>query len=149
MRFAIDSNVLIYAEGVEDRNKRERALRLIEAIPAGRIVLPLQVIGETTRWLFGKGKLGKKAAAERATWWLTSYPIQETTRPVFENALDLLGKHDMQLWDAIILSAAAEAKADALLSEDMHDGFKWRGVTIMNPFAAVLSPPLRRLLSIK
>ena len=147
MRFALDSNVLIYAEGLEDLAKRERATQLIEAIPVEDLVIPLQVIGEVTRWICTRGKKSKAVAVDRASWWLTTYLTQETTRLVFEGALELMAKNRFQLWDAIILSASAEAKANSLLSEDMQDGFRWRGVTIMNPFLARPALPLRRLLS--
>ncbi|WP_205963481.1 PIN domain-containing protein [Roseicella aquatilis] len=32
--------------------------------------------------------------------------------------------------------SAAEAECRLLLSEDIQDGFTWRGVTVRNPFAA-------------
>ena len=40
-------------------------------------------------------------------------------------------------------------KADCryLLTEDMQDGFRWRGVTIANPFASSLPHPLTALLN--
>jgi predicted nucleic acid-binding protein len=34
-----------------------------------------------------------------------------------------------------------------LLTEDMQDGFRWRGITIANPFASSLPPPLTALLN--
>ncbi len=40
------------------------------------------------------------------------------------------------IWDAVILSAAADARCRLLLSEDLQDGFTWRGVTVVNPFAS-------------
>jgi predicted nucleic acid-binding protein len=46
-----------------------------------------------------------------------------------------------QIFDAIILVAAAQARCDLLLSEDFHDGFIWGGVTVTNPFGA--SPDVR------
>jgi len=36
----------------------------------------------------------------------------------------------------MILAVAAESKCSLLLSEDMHDGFTWAGVTVTNPFSA-------------
>jgi predicted nucleic acid-binding protein len=39
-----------------------------------------------------------------------------------------------------MLAAAAQAGCRLLLSEDMQDGFTWRGVTIRNPFAATPPP---------
>jgi predicted nucleic acid-binding protein len=36
----------------------------------------------------------------------------------------------------VIFAAAAASGCRLLLSEDMQDGFTWRGVTVANPFAA-------------
>ena len=41
----------------------------------------------------------------------------------------------MAIWDAVMLSAAAEAGCRLLLSEDFQEGFTWRGVSVTNPFA--------------
>ena len=40
----------------------------------------------------------------------------------------------MAIWDALILSVAADQKCRMLLSEDFQQGFTWRGVTVLNPF---------------
>ena len=34
-----------------------------------------------------------------------------------------------------------------LLSEDLQEGFTWRGVTVVNPFAPTLHPVLAALLT--
>jgi hypothetical protein len=46
-----------------------------------------------------------------------------------------------------MISAAAEGGCRLLLSEDLQDGFSWRGVTIANPFAAEQHPLLVALLA--
>ncbi|KAA2237899.1 PIN domain-containing protein [Salinarimonas soli] len=60
----------------------------------------------------------------------------------FDDAMHLAGSHGLQIWDAVILATAAGAGCALLLSEDMQDGFVWRGVTIANPFAATVHPLL-------
>jgi len=45
-----------------------------------------------------------------------------------------------------MMSVAAEAGCRLLLSEDLQDGFTWRGVTVVNPFAAERHPLLAALL---
>jgi hypothetical protein len=42
----------------------------------------------------------------------------------------------------MILSAAADARCRLLLSEDLQEGFTWRGVTVVNPFRAQRHPLL-------
>jgi predicted nucleic acid-binding protein len=48
-------------------------------------------------------------------------------------ALDPAADHLMPIWDALILSVAADQKCRLLLSEDFQHGFTWRGVTVLNP----------------
>jgi len=74
-------------------------------------------------------------------WRDFAEPI-ETSEAVLDAALHLASVHKLRIWDAIILAAAAEADCRLLLSEDMQDGFTWRGVTVVNPFAEPPSPLL-------
>jgi len=46
-----------------------------------------------------------------------------------------------------MISVASETGCRLLLSEDLQDGFTWRGVTIANPFAAQQHPLLGSLLN--
>ena len=50
-------------------------------------------------------------------------------------AADLATDHQLGIWDAVILSAASQAGCRLLLSEDLHEGFTWAGVTVVNPFS--------------
>ncbi len=61
-------------------------------------------------------------------------------------ALNLASVHRLQIWDAVILSAAASAGCRVLLSEDLQDGFTWNGVTVVNPFAPEPNALLAELL---
>ncbi len=146
MRVALDSNVMIYAEGSTDPARRDRAIEVIGAIAAIDLLIPVQAAGETLRWLVGKGGLSGEAAAQRAALWTAEYATQATDIAVFNAARLLVSNHGFQVWDAIILAASSEGGASVLLSEDMQDGFNWRGVTIANPFAANPSPAILDIL---
>jgi predicted nucleic acid-binding protein len=61
-------------------------------------------------------------------------------------AIDLAADHRIGIWDSVIISVAAETGCRVLLSEDMQDGFTWRGVTVVNPFAEQRHPLLASLL---
>jgi predicted nucleic acid-binding protein len=135
MLIALDSNIIIYAEGLIDDPRNEQARELIEAIPTLNLIVPVQAIGETLRWLIGRAKLPKATAIQRISKWTAHYETQATTLAVWQHARELISGHNFQVWDAVILAAAAESGAELLLSEDMQDGFKWRGVTVGNPFA--------------
>jgi predicted nucleic acid-binding protein len=79
-------------------------------------------------------------------WQARFSDMPATTHAVFGTALDLAADHQLQMFDAIILAASAEAGCRMLLSEDMQDGFVWRGVTVVNPFADPLHPLLADLM---
>jgi predicted nucleic acid-binding protein len=63
------------------------------------------------------------------------FTVMPTTEAVLSRGMDVAVAHNLAIWDAIILAAAAEAGCRMLLSEDIQDGFTWGGVTIVNPFA--------------
>jgi predicted nucleic acid-binding protein len=134
MRAALDSNIMIYAEGLNDPERRAAAQAHIKSLGPSTLVVPLQAAGElATAWR----KLGRRDAAfasARAQDWCQNFTVQETTQNVFETALDIMSRHGFQMWDSIILSAAEASGASVLLSEDMQSGFRWRDVTIVNPF---------------
>lgn len=143
-RISLDSNILIYAEGTADLPKRDIVVPLITRIGPENIVVPMQAAGETLRWLIRKGRLDRSAAVRRIEWWITECEALPVSVEAFRHATSLVERHAFQLWDAVILAASAEAEATFLLSEDMQHGFRWRGVTIINPF--LLTPEEQRSL---
>jgi predicted nucleic acid-binding protein len=146
VRFAVDSNVLIYAEGAEDDWRQGLALALLNQLGTANILLPLQAAGETLNWLIRKAKLSRGEAVSRIVVWLRACRLQDTSVAVVEAAQELVRDHGFQVWDAVILAAASAGSASVLLSEDMHDGFEWRGVTIINPFSPQPAPIIRLLI---
>jgi len=136
MRLALDTNILVYAEGVNGGPRQQESLDLISRLPRGSTFIPVQVLGELFRVLVGKSPISPKAAQSRLADWQASFPLIETSPSVLSSAIDLAVQHKLRIWDAVILAAAAEAGCRLLLTEDMQDGFAWSGVTVANPFAA-------------
>ena len=64
------------------------------------------------------------------------------------SATDLASDHGLTIWDSVVLAASAEAECRLLPSEDLQEGFTWRGVTVTNPFAPALHPLLAVLLTL-
>ena len=135
MRVALDTNILVYAEGVNDVAMQQVALDLIRRLPVGETVLPAQTLGELFNVLVRKGGLAPANARTRLLTWSDTYSVVETSTSVIFGGADLATDHSFGIWDAVIVSAAAEAGCRLLLSEDLQDGFTWHGVTIVNPFA--------------
>lgn len=135
MRLALDTNVLAYAEGVNGPMRKAAALEFIGRLPPASTLLPVQVLGELYRVLVGKAAWPSKRARAAVLSWHDTFPQIETSPSIMVAALDVASDHGLTIWDAIILSGAAAAGCRLLLSEDMHEGFTWGGVTIVNPFA--------------
>jgi predicted nucleic acid-binding protein len=146
LRFALDTNILVYAEGLTaaplDAAKATTARRLLGAAIDDEIVLPRQVLAEFQRVLVRKAGLAAGPACDRVALWAARGELIDTNGAVFDAS-----DHGLQIFDAIILAAAVEARCDLLLSEDLQDGFAWRGVTVTNPFGAAPDPRLARLLT--
>ena len=136
MRVALDTNILAYIEGVNGASRKASAAEMVARLPAGSTYIPVQVLGELFRVLVRKAKY--KAASARAAVgnFLDIFPLIETSPSVLTAAADLSVDHGLDIWDAIILAAAASAGCRLLLSEDMQEGFTWNGVSVVNPFSA-------------
>jgi predicted nucleic acid-binding protein len=146
-RVALDTNVLVYAEGISrapgDAAKIALSRRLVRALNLGgeRWIAATQVFGELHNVLVRRAALSPFEASVRVRRLTPFVPEVGTLPDVFDLALGIAAAHNLQIFDAIILAAAAQARCDLLLSEDLHEGFVWRGVTVTNPFGP--SPDLR------
>ncbi|MDO8794946.1 MAG: PIN domain-containing protein [Vicinamibacterales bacterium] len=147
MKVALDTNILAYAEGINGSLMRNKALDLLRALPPGKVCIPVQVLGELLRVLVGKARRPATRARDAILSWRDSYATLDTTDSVVVTAADLSAQHNLRIWDAVILAAAAEGDCRLLLSEDLQDGFTWNGVTVANPFAEPRHPLLEGLLS--
>lgn len=147
MRVALDTNVLAYAEGINDAGRRDEAIALTDRLAQLTVFIPVQVLGELFRVLVRKGGRSAGHARERVLGWSDSFAVIETSQPVLQAAIELADAHEFSIWDAIVLAAAAKAECRLLLSEDMHDGFSWHGVTIANPFSKTPHPLLEAMLA--
>lgn len=147
MRVALDTNVLAYAEGVNGPQMRQSAVELVQRLPQSAVLLPIQTLGELFHLLVRKaGRPPAKARAAILTW-RDAFSLIETSPAVLFAAADLATDHHLSIWDAIILAATAEAGCRLLLSEDLQEGFTWKGVTVTNPFSATRHDLLTELLA--
>ncbi|TGQ53694.1 PIN domain-containing protein [Mesorhizobium sp. M1C.F.Ca.ET.193.01.1.1] len=147
MKVAIDTNVLAYAEGVNNVEKRDVVLDLLHNVPQEAAVIPVQVLGELFNVLVRKAGRSPQEARDALLDWSDAYPVAGTTPEVMTMAVDLAAAHRFGIWDAVILSVASQTGCRLLLSEDLQDGFTWGGVTVVNPFASPRHALLDALLA--
>ncbi len=148
-RLGLDTNILAYLAGVRhsplDEEKVLRAHALLASAQAASFIAPVQALGELFVVLRRKGVSADQARAILLPMADKFGPAPSETA-TFLSAIDLAVDHKLQLWDALIVTAAAEAGCSLLLSEDMQHGFVTRGLTIVNPFAEKPHPKLAALL---
>jgi predicted nucleic acid-binding protein len=152
-RIALDTNVLVYAEGLlrarDDRPKIDASRLIMRGLLRGgaRPVTPAQALAELHRVLTRKGGLDRGEAEARVRRIGEASEIAATTPSALDAALRLATDHRLQIFDALIVAAAVEARADLLLSEDLSDGFSWRGLVVRNPFEPPSDPAVARVIA--
>lgn len=146
MNVAVDTNVLAYAEGMNGTSRKETALQVLEHLSPESTFIPVQVLGELFAVLVRKAGWSRTKAGAAILSWGDAFPLIDSSNDVLLAATDLASAHQVGFWDAVILSAAADARCRLLLSEDLQEGFTWRGVSVTNPFSRSRHPLLEAVL---
>ncbi len=128
----LDTNVLLYLLSADTR----KADRAEEAVAQGGVV-SVQVLNEfasvATRKLgMSVAEVREALAAVRSLCAVV--PIDERTHDV---GLEIVERHGMPVYDAMIVASARLAGCRTVLSEDMQDGMRFEGaLRVRNPFAS-------------
>jgi predicted nucleic acid-binding protein len=146
VRVALDTNVLAYAESINGAERRDVALALIRKLPQQAGTVLIQVLGELFQCPCSQGRKSRSEARDALLSWREAFSVVETSSEAMLAAADLAMDHQLGIWDAVILSAAAQGGCRLLLSEDLQEGFTWAGVTVVNPFASPRHALLEALL---
>jgi predicted nucleic acid-binding protein len=146
VRLALDTNVLAYAEGVNGTERRTTILGILRRIEPESITVPVQVLGELFNVLVRKAGRSRAEARDAVMGWRDAFSVFDTTPEVLDAAADIAAAHALGIWDAVIISAASRAGCRLLLTEDLHAGFVWGGVEIVDPFSDKPHPLLAAVL---
>jgi predicted nucleic acid-binding protein len=134
-RCFVDSNVIVYARDLTERDKQERASLWIESLgAAGTGRLSHQVMIEVYSALTRHDRHMDRAAARK---YITSfrfwYPIA-TDIEVIEAAWRVQDRFGFNWWDCLIVAAARIAECNYLLTEDLQHDQDLDGIRVVNPF---------------
>lgn len=132
----VDTNVFLYSHDKRDPTKLEAArrwLRELGAIQAS--IVNLQVLNELTDVLLRKKWLADAEAVFSLIGQLSALGDRPLTRREVTVARGLNIVHRYSWWDCLLLASALELGCTHFLSEDLHDGRKIEGLTIVDPFA--------------
>lgn len=152
MAVGFDSNILVYLAGGRRSDADDAKVAAIQRLylrllERAELVVPVQALGEATHVLARKFGASEDAMLNELARWEDGFTLVPTTIEMIRTAVSLATAHRFQHWDAVIVDAAVVGGCDILLSEDMQHGSVWRGLTIVNPFAATPHPALAALLA--
>ena len=126
----IDTNVLIYAHGADEKSETAR-----QTILAGGVI-SVQVLNEFAAVLRRKFRLEWDVIADAlADVRAALGPVRPVDVEIHLNAVSLARSHDFSFYDALIVASALAAGCDTLLTEDLQAGQRVAGLTVVNPFA--------------
>lgn len=131
----VDTNILLYAVSTapDERNKRERALAVLDA---DDLALSVQVLQEfyvqATRASKPEHLTHEQAVALIESW--LRFHVQEISVALLQNALATRERWKISYWDAAVVEAARTSRCATLLSEDLQDGMDFAGIRVRNPF---------------
>lgn len=134
VRSFIDTNILIYAEAVDEPIKQKVALALLkELFETTRGVLSTQVLKEYCNVALKKLKLSPDHIRAQLDLY-AQFEVVQVTPALIRAGLDLHQTRKLAFYDALIVASAQAAGCAVLLSEDMNAGQAMAGVRIFNPF---------------
>ena len=132
----VDANVLVYALDANEKIKQPRAAQWIARLwreQAGRT--SAQALSEfyvtVTRKL--KPRLSSEDAWNDVKLFLAWRP-QPIDEGVLQRAREVEQRYRLSWWDSMIVAAAQLQDCALLLTEDLHDGAIYGGVTVRSPF---------------
>jgi predicted nucleic acid-binding protein len=132
-RFSLDTNVLVYAVDGRAGARHRRAPQILILAARRDCVLTLQAMGELYHATTRKKIASTSTAAAQIRDLLRIFPTAAADIDAF-NALKDAQQGRCSFWDGLLIATAARAGCAFLLSEDMRDGGRFDGVTILNPF---------------
>ena len=132
----LDTNIIIYAYDSTAGEKYKKAKKILADLwVSGLGIVSTQVLQEFFVNVTKKNpnplniKLAKEIVADLLKWDVVVNDGESILKSV-----EIILKYKYSFWDAMIIEAAIKGGAVLLLSEDLSDGQKIKGVTIKNPF---------------
>jgi predicted nucleic acid-binding protein len=147
-RFFLDTNLLIYAIDATDSHKQAVAQKWIAAAhESGGGMVSYQVVQEWFNVVLRKAAAPLSAEEAASIYHQLIEPLWriQSSRELLDRALDLHRRDSISWWDSLIVSAAIHGGCETVLSEDLQDGRKIRGVKVLNPFRTATPKRRRRV----
>lgn len=132
----VDTNVLVYAHDIDSGSKHEIAVKIIMDLwEKSNGILSNQVLQEF--YVIITKKIIKPISLSETRAIIKNYlmwQIEESNPSSILKASEIQEKHNISFWDALIVTAAEQAGAVKILTEDMNHGQSIESILIENPF---------------
>jgi len=128
----LDTNLVAYQFDDRDPVKRDLARRIVPQL-AERPWISTQVLIELHHVLVRY--LGYTREEAQDVIESNGYHVQPADAQLVYDAVATASRHQLRIYDAMILEAAVRAGCDELWTEDLTAGATLRGVRIVNPLA--------------
>jgi len=130
----LDTNILVYTIDKKDRDKQDQSRSLIKRISSDHVpVISTQVLQEFYNAITSKLKVDQ-IVAKNVLHSYRNMEIVSADLVLIEQAVDISVLFQLSFWDSLIVAAAEQANCSILVTEDLNDGQKIRGIEIVNPF---------------
>jgi len=136
-RVFLDTNVLAYRFDGSEPRKQARAAELLSSTEH-EFVVSTQVLLELYQVLTRKliPPL-PTSAARQVIVTLSRLPVVGADAHLVLRASETSETHQLSIWDAMILEAAADGLCPQVWTEDLGAGRRIRGVEVVNPFGTM------------
>jgi predicted nucleic acid-binding protein len=136
-RFFLDTNVLVYTFDRDSPDKQTKARDLVaRAIDQGSGFISFQVVQEFVNVALRKFTVPLTPQDCRAYLSTTLLPLCRVypDGDLIAKALEVHEATGFSFYDSLIVAAAVRGGSSVLYSEDLHDGRRYEGLVIRNPF---------------
>ena len=141
----VDTNILIYAYDPRDRDKQERAIRVINNLIRSKgMVVSVQCLSEffnvASRRL--AESMTRHEALTRVERLANVCRVLDLTPAVVLEGCRGSIEHGLSFWDALIWAVAKLNQVQFVLTEDAEHGRLLEGVRYLNPFVPSFDPAI-------
>ena len=136
-RFFLDTNVFVYSFDQSAPIKAQKAARLIrEALTTQKGIVSYQVVQEFFNVALRRFSQPMHAADAEQYLSTVFRPllVVHSSQALYAEALHLHAQSGLSWYDALIVSAAIQARCDLLFTEDLQHGQRFGTLQVRNPF---------------
>ena len=136
-RFFLDTNIFVYSFDQSSAAKARKATELIrEALTTQKGVISYQVVQEFFNVALRRFSQPMQASDAEQYLRTVFQPLLSvhSSQALYAEALHLHAQSGLSWYDALIVSAAIQARCDLLYTEDIQHGQRFGSLQVRNPF---------------